>query len=220
MDLMYYTSPPGLQFLHCLRNTVKGGTSIFVDSFRAATLLRLRSRQTFQALTTHPVQFHYLNDSRHYFFSRPTIVLDPSDPEGLNSVPRSHGFFVFFLFFLFIFSLFRFLFSFYSICLTSGMDIDHVNYAPPFQAPFQVDTTGKEKSNWRRFIQAFKGFAEICEREDMRFEHVPQEGECVVFANRRVLHARKAFDTDRGERWLKGTYVEWDDFQVCLQCTD
>jgi len=176
MDLMYYTSPPGLQFLHCLRNTVKGGTSIFVDSFRAATLLRLRSRLAFQVLATHPVQFHYLNDAKHYFFSRPTIVLDSSDPEGL--------------------------------------DIDHVNYAPPFQAPFEVETTGKEKSNWRRFVRAFKGFAEITEREEMRFEELLQEGECVVFANRRVLHARREFDTETGERWLKGTYVEWDDFQV------
>jgi gamma-butyrobetaine dioxygenase len=176
MDLMYFTSPPGLQFLHCLRNTTKGGTSIFVDSFRAATLLRLRSRHAFQSLTANPVQFHYLNDSKHYFFSRPTVVLDPADPEGL--------------------------------------DIDHVNYAPPFQAPFEVETTGKAKSNWRRFVQAFKGFAEIMERDDMRFEELLQEGECVVFANRRVLHARRAFDTDTGERWLKGTYVEWDDFQV------
>jgi len=48
----------------------------------------------------------------------------------------------------------------------------------------------------------------------MRFEQLLQEGECVVFANRRVLHARREFDTETGERWLKGTYVEWDDFQV------
>ena len=95
-----------------------------------------------------------------------------------------------------------------------NLDIDHVNYAPPFQAPFEVETTGKEKSNWRRFVRAFKGFAEITEQEEMRFEELLQEGECVVFANRRVLHARREFDTDTGERWLKGTYVEWDDFQV------
>lgn len=50
--------------------------------------------------------------------------------------------------------------------------------------------------------------------EDMRFEFTLQEGECVVFANRRVLHARRAFDTEMGERWLKGIYVDWDDFQV------
>lgn len=176
MDLLYYNSPPGLQFLHCLRNSVSGGSSIFVDSFRVATLLRMRSPVAFTTLTTQPVQFHYLNDNKHFYFSRPTIVPDHTDPHGLA--------------------------------------IDHINYAPPFQAPFEVETTGKNKSNWRRFISAFKGFAEISEREDMRFEETLKEGECVVFNNRRVLHARRAFDTESGERWLKGTYVDWDDFQV------
>ena len=63
-------------------------------------------------------------------------------------------------------------------------------------------------------MTAFKAFAEICEREDMRFEETLKEGECVVFANRRVLHARRAFETEVGERWLKGMYVDWDDFEV------
>lgn len=52
----------------------------------------------------------------------------------------------------------------------------------------------------------------------MRFEETLKEGECVVFNNRRVLHARRAFDTESGERWLKGTYVDWDDFQVGSLC--
>jgi alpha-ketoglutarate-dependent taurine dioxygenase len=176
MDLMYFNSPPGLQFLHCLRNSVKGGSSIFVDSFRAASLLRLQNSHSFNSLVNMPVQFHYLNDNRHFYFSRPTIVPDVTDPHGLA--------------------------------------IDHVNYSPPFQAPFEVDTSGKGKANWRRFITAFKDFATFTEREDMRYEILLQEGECVVFANRRVLHARRAFDISTGERWLKGTYVDWDDYQV------
>src|SRR5271170_4455709 len=122
MDLMYYNSPPGLQFLHCLRNSVTGGSSIFVDSFRAASLLRLRSNHAYQSLINNPVQFHYLNDSKHYYFSRPTIVpTSPSTPD----------------------------------------EIDHINYAPPFQAPFELEMTGKDKATWRRFVAAFKGFAEF-----------------------------------------------------------
>ena len=37
MDLTYYESPPGIQFLHALRfdDGVKGGDSTFVDSFQA-----------------------------------------------------------------------------------------------------------------------------------------------------------------------------------------
>jgi hypothetical protein len=142
----------------------------------------MQSFQHFHSLKNTPVTFHYLNDDRHYHFSRPTIVLDKTDPHGLA--------------------------------------IDHVNYSPPFQAPFEIPTAGKGKSNWRRFIGAFKAFAEISEREDMRYEFTLQEGECVVFSNRRVLHARRAFDTEAGERWLKGTYVDWDDFQVFTALTN
>jgi gamma-butyrobetaine dioxygenase len=176
MDLMYYNSPPGLQFLHCMRNTVTGGSSIFVDSFRVATLLRLQSRHDYKSLETTPVSFHYMNDDRHYYFFRPTIVTDQTDPHGLA--------------------------------------IDHVNYAPPFQAPFEVSTTGKLKPNWRRFLKSFQKFAQISEREDMQYEETLKEGECVVFANRRILHARRAYDSTSGDRWLKGTYVDWDDFLV------
>ena len=80
-----------------------------------------------------------------------------------------------------------------------------------------METSRKGKSNWRRFLIAFKSFAEITEREDLRFEETLKEGECVVFANRRVLHARRAFETETGERWLKGAYVDWDDFQSKLR---
>jgi hypothetical protein len=38
------------------------------------------------------------------------------------------------------------------------------------------------------------------------------EGDCVIFDNRRVLHARRAFDASKGERWLKGAYVDGDVF--------
>jgi gamma-butyrobetaine dioxygenase len=176
MDLMYYKSPPGLQFLHCLRNSVSGGSSIFVDSFSVANRLRMQDEWLYRLLTSTPVPFHYVNDNRHYYFSRPTIVPDANDPHGL--------------------------------------EIDHVNYAPPFQAPFDIETTGAGKANWIQFLTAFKKFAQISEKEDMRFEETLREGECVIFANRRVLHGRRAFDTGTGERWLKGTYVDWDDFQV------
>lgn len=34
----------------------------------------------------------------------------------------------------------------------------------------------------------------------------------MIFDNRRVLHARRAFDASKGERWLKGAYVDDDVF--------
>jgi alpha-ketoglutarate-dependent taurine dioxygenase len=42
------------------------------------------------------------------------------------------------------------------------------------------------------------------------FEYRMEEGDCVIFDNRRVLHARRAFEADKGERWLKGAYLDRD----------
>lgn len=42
------------------------------------------------------------------------------------------------------------------------------------------------------------------------YEHRLAEGELVIFDNRRVAHARTAFEAGIGERWLKGAYVDGD----------
>jgi alpha-ketoglutarate-dependent taurine dioxygenase len=50
------------------------------------------------------------------------------------------------------------------------------------------------------------------------YEYLLQEGDAVIFDNRRVLHARKAFSDKEGQegkdgepnRWLKGCYFEAD----------
>ncbi len=49
------------------------------------------------------------------------------------------------------------------------------------------------------------------------YEYRLNEGECVIFDNRRVLHARKAFDATKGERWLKGAYIDDDVFSSKLR---
>ncbi|KAI9456071.1 hypothetical protein F5148DRAFT_1151385 [Russula earlei] len=80
MDLQYFESPPRFQILHCLRNRVQGGTSLFVDSFAAAEMLRATHPADFARLVTTPVPFQYINDSRHLRHERPTIILDPAAP--------------------------------------------------------------------------------------------------------------------------------------------
>jgi len=157
---------------------VQGGSSLFVDSFRAAVLLRIEAPHAFNSLVSSPIPFHYVNNNKHFYFSRSTIVPAAKDVHGHD------------------------------------IEIDHVNYAPPFQAPFDIPTTGAERPNWRRLVNSLRRFKGIVEREDMRLEMTLKEGGCVVFANRRILHARREFDSTSGERWLKGTYVEWDDYLV------
>lgn len=63
-------------------------------------------------------------------------------------------------------------------------------------------------------MDAIHEFEVELEREDGRFELRLEEGDCVVFDNRRVLHARREFWESEGkegeERWLKGCYVDGD----------
>ncbi|KAF5384076.1 hypothetical protein D9615_003427 [Tricholomella constricta] len=75
MDLLYLEHPPRYQILHCLRNKVKGGTSIFVDALHAASVLRTSHPSDFDVLTTTPVAFHYINDGHHLHRQHPTIEL-------------------------------------------------------------------------------------------------------------------------------------------------
>ncbi len=87
-------------------------------------------------------------------------------------------------------------------------EISHINYSPPFQAPFPPSPSSD--SSLRAYHTAIRLFAAHVESPDALFEHRLREGECVLFDNRRVLHARRAFDASHGERWLKGAYVDGD----------
>ena len=169
----YFESPPRFQILHCLRNRVHGGTSLFVDAFAAAELLRVSHPPDFTHLVTTPVPFQYINDARHLHYSRPTITLDPTSG---NIEPQ----------------------------------VTAVSYSPPFQAPFPLNTP-------HEFYDALARFAALVEAPAAVYSHQLEEGEAVVFDNRRVLHGRTAFEgmggreaSDEPSRWLKGCYFEGD----------
>ncbi|KAI9438010.1 hypothetical protein H4582DRAFT_229751 [Lactarius indigo] len=78
MDLQYFEAPPRFQVLHCLRNRVQGGTSLFADTFAAASALHAAHPADFARLVETPVQFQYINDARHLHHARPTISLGPA----------------------------------------------------------------------------------------------------------------------------------------------
>ncbi|KAF3909057.1 hypothetical protein ABW21_db0202146 [Orbilia brochopaga] len=180
MDLLYFESPPGIQFLHCVENTVKGGQSYFVDGFMSAFILSKAAPVVFDTLTRFPVNFHYHNDSRHYRFSRPIIVMKEKG-QGINEG-----------------------------------SIDHMNWGPPFQAPFTIDGVGNTVSSssvWRSFLRGMDHLNKQFESPQNQFELLLNEGDCAVFSNRRVLHARRAFDPNSGNRMLRGGYVDMDAFE-------
>ncbi|HEX4225939.1 MAG TPA: TauD/TfdA family dioxygenase [Pseudonocardiaceae bacterium] len=59
------------------------------------------------------------------------------------------------------------------------------------------------------FYRAYRAFAEILDREELRLVLRLRPGDCLVFDNTRVLHARTAFDAV-GERHLQGCYADID----------
>ena len=62
------------------------------------------------------------------------------------------------------------------------------------------------------FYAAWQTFGEILRNPDLEYVFKMEPGDCQVFDNRRVLHARAEFDPNTGPRHLQGTYVERDDF--------
>jgi len=57
LDLPYYETPPGYQFLHCLVNDAEGGMSSAVDGFAVADFLRKNDKETFDTLVNIPIKF-------------------------------------------------------------------------------------------------------------------------------------------------------------------
>lgn len=52
MDLLYFQNPPRFQFLHMVENKVKGGESIFVDSFKIAEWMWEHASWAWETLTS------------------------------------------------------------------------------------------------------------------------------------------------------------------------
>jgi alpha-ketoglutarate-dependent taurine dioxygenase len=90
--------------------------------------------------------------------------------------------------------------------------ISRVNWSPPFQGPFESRLGGENQTALRNYLAAAHAYEKLLSAEENLYEYRLEEGECVIFDNRRVLHARRAFDAQKGERWLKGAYVDDDVF--------
>lgn len=91
MDLLYFECPPGLQFLHSLKNSVIGGESIFLDSFKAIQVLKNQFPQYYNDLTQIPITYHYKNDGHDMFFRRPLIQKSPFFADQVFYSPPFQG---------------------------------------------------------------------------------------------------------------------------------
>lgn len=136
-----------------------------------------------------PVGFHYQNDNRHYRYTHPTFELASSSSGHAGPSASSPS-------------------SSSSSASTPMPRLCAVNYSPPFQSPLPPPT-----ANRKEFYEALKTFADLTLSDEFRYERTLTAGECVIFDNRRVLHARRGFEWDETEeskdegkikRWLKG----------------
>lgn len=96
----------------------------------------------------------------------------------------------------------------------------HVNYSPPFQSPLRSrGGKGHDAERVNKLRDALARFTSIIDNEKRIFELKLNPGDCVIFDNRRILHARRQFNASEGSRWLAGAYVDTDAllsrFAVC-----
>lgn len=72
-DLMYWSSPPKIQLLHCLANDCAGGDSLFSDGFRAASEFQLLKPEQWRILESKDVLYHYARNGNYYSVPRRVI---------------------------------------------------------------------------------------------------------------------------------------------------
>jgi len=75
-DNPYREPVPGIQFLHCLKNEVKGGLSTLVDGFAVAEKLKSESQEQFDVLTQVAVRFRFEGENAILQNHGPMIELD------------------------------------------------------------------------------------------------------------------------------------------------
>nr|POF26163.1 gamma-butyrobetaine dioxygenase [Quercus suber] len=228
MDLMYMEQAPHIQFLHCIRSSSLGGASLFTDSFKAVRDLSLTDLTAFQDLCQIEVPFHYDHPESHYYYRKRTTIEIP-DPLRIHnvSVPKRS------------FLHRRHIRPELLERIPVEQVIDAVSWSPPFQAPFSVQSNHAErfpmieelygqgtKHKQRLLARAIATynkhaakFNALIHRPEGIYERMMKPGECVLFDNRRVLHARRAFEVaDAGkERWLRGSYLDRDPFKSKLR---
>lgn len=76
-DLPGEEAAPGVQFLHCLENTVDGGASLFLDGVAVANALKDEDPKAFELLASHKIPFFYRHDAIDYRSHQRVIETDP-----------------------------------------------------------------------------------------------------------------------------------------------
>lgn len=141
------------------------------------------NESVFNTLATQNIAFEYRNDGQHYYQERPVLEVGSHKVQIKQSDPTARR-----------------------------PEVKNINWSPPFQAPLPFH--GKLQGYpLPKVLDALRAFGREVQNPRCVYEYKLNEGECVIFNNRRILHGRTAFDSSQGGRWLKGTYVDDDVLQ-------
>ena len=211
MDLAYYESPPGLQFLHCVQfdEGVVGGDSIFYDTFVLAEILRDRHPEHFDTLCRVPATFmkdHLDRDTpAQMFFRRPHIATNHlGEVTAVFWSPAFEGPLV--------------LDGALSPSTVVSTNTSKATEATAAAGAAAAAPGGRHNGVCavQEYYEAYRAFAALMEDEEVaaawKIKFRLSEGTIVSFNQRRLLHGRDAFTGHAGTRWLEGCYVGIDDF--------
>lgn len=91
-DLCTREELPGIQWLHCLDQSVKGGLSILSDGFAVADLMKRDYREEYEALVGISVSFINKSKNTDFRFFSPVIKLNHNqDPDEIRLSPWLRG---------------------------------------------------------------------------------------------------------------------------------
>ena len=170
-DLPYYEYVPGYQFLHCLVNDAKGGSSTAVDGFAVANFLKKYHLKKFKLLSNNDVLFKD-ND-----YTQKNIRIHKSPIIKINK----------------------------------HQDIEEVRIN--LGAMGTLDMNPNIMNN---FYEAYALFYKQLHSKKFQIEFKLKAGDIFCFDNRRVLHGRKEFDPNSGNRHLQGYYIEREEIKSKL----
>ena len=162
-DLPYYEYVPGYQFLHCLVNDAKGGSSTAVDSFAVANFLKKNHSKRYKLLTKNNVIFKD-ND-----FTQKNVRVQKSPIIKVNKKK-----------------------DFEEVRINLGA----------------MGTLDLNPKIMDEFYNAYIFFYKQLNSKKFQISFKLKAGNIFCFDNRRILHGRKQFDPNSGNRHLQGYYIE------------
>lgn len=192
MDLLYMVEPPGLQLLHCIENTCEGGESFFADTFTAIQHVEAQDPVAHEFLLKNNIMYEYSHGPFHYFDSKPVVRYNDNGELQRLGVPLRSA-------------------QDHPNPVNINRAPNRVYWSPPFIS-HRLSWSQPGGSGNAKTFAARKKFATTLDRPEARVETKLPPGTCAIFDNLRVVHARKSFDTNSGHRWLRGAYLDWQDY--------